>query len=199
MSSKEFDAVMAQMASQGAVDSVNWPAEFSYCPKCSFRIARSTKYLAVSFDVEGQDLRATQMGDNGRSWEDSCCEFFVSTKEGFYYNIEITCIGSILIGYGSGRSGRLHLPEKTVARVLRYSSLEHKCYDFEGGNYKWSVSVLIPFDVIGLDYGKLPETLKGNFYKCGDLTAHPHFTSWNPISTPHPDFHRPEFFGELKF
>ena len=35
------------------------------------------------------------------------------------------------------------------------------------------------------------------FYKCGDKTAHPHFLSWNPVGTPAPDFHRPDFFGEL--
>ena len=43
----------------------------------------------------------------------------------------------------------------------------------------------------------LPKAVRGNFYKCGDKTAHPHFVSWNPVGTPSPDFHRPEFFGEL--
>jgi hypothetical protein len=51
--------------------------------------------------------------------------------------------------------------------------------------------------LIGLDAGNLPETIRANFYKCGDLTAHPHFLSWNPIDLPKPDFHRPEFFGTL--
>ena len=30
-----------------------------------------------------------------------------------------------------------------------------------------------------------------------DKTAHPHYLSWSPIGTEKPDFHRPEFFGEL--
>jgi len=40
---------------------------------------------------------------------------------------------------------------------------------------------------------------KANFFKCGDDTQQPHFLSWQPIDTPRPDFHRPEFFGFLQF
>ena len=39
--------------------------------------------------------------------------------------------------------------------------------------------------------------LRGNFYKCGDLTATPHWGSWNPVGTGAPDFHRPEYFGKM--
>ena len=38
-----------------------------------------------------------------------------------------------------------------------------------------------------------------NLYKCGDNLSHPHFLSWQPIDTPQPDFHRPEFFAAGKF
>ena len=51
--------------------------------------------------------------------------------------------------------------------------------------------VILPLDVSD------PESIRANFYKCGDKTAHPHYLSWSPIDTPKPDFHRPEFFGEL--
>ena len=56
---------------------------------------------------------------------------------------------------------------------------------------------MIPFRLIGIDAGHLPARIRANFYKCGDKTAHPHFLSWSPVSTEKPDFHRPEFFGEL--
>jgi hypothetical protein len=39
--------------------------------------------------------------------------------------------------------------------------------------------------------------MKGNFQKCGDKTKFPHYGSWNRIDTPEPDFHRPEYFGDL--
>ena len=59
------------------------------------------------------------------------------------------------------------------------------------------MTVLIPFELVGVDPENLPEKLRATFYKCGDKTAHPHFLSWNPVGTPAPDFHRPDFFGEL--
>jgi len=46
---------------------------------------------------------------------------------------------------------------------------------------------------------ELPDKLEGNFYKCADETSTPHYVSWSEISTAAPDFHKPEFFGELNF
>ena len=37
-----------------------------------------------------------------------------------------------------------------------------------------------------------------NFFRCGGKTDC-QFASWNNIVWKHPDFHRPEFFGELRF
>lgn len=39
--------------------------------------------------------------------------------------------------------------------------------------------------------------LRGNFYKCGDLTDHPHYACFNNVDVPNPDYHRPEFFSEF--
>ena len=80
-----------------------------------------------------------------------------------------------------------------ILRIAQYEGLQ----DFSGGIWNWRVTVVIPFSLIGVDPENLPERLRANFYKCGDETAHPHFLSWSPIGTPSPDFHRPEFFGEL--
>lgn len=43
------------------------------------------------FEVAGKDIRAVEMDDNGRSWEDSCCEVFLSADGKTYFNIEVTC------------------------------------------------------------------------------------------------------------
>jgi hypothetical protein len=39
--------------------------------------------------------------------------------------------------------------------------------------------------------------MRGNFYKCGDKTIHPHYGCWSPIELPKPDFHCSDFFGEI--
>ncbi|MBR5570284.1 MAG: hypothetical protein IKW10_05250 [Oscillospiraceae bacterium] len=42
----------------------------------------------------------------------------------------------------------------------------------------------------------LPDVgIRANCYKCGDLTPKPHYLSWNPVTSPNPDFHRPQDFG----
>ena len=41
------------------------------------------------------------------------------------------------------------------------------------------------------------DTIKANFYKCGDETEHLHYGMWSRCETEKPDFHRPEFFGTL--
>jgi hypothetical protein len=43
------------------------------------------------------------------------------------------------------------------------------------------------------------QTIRANFYKCGDKLQSPHYLSWNPISLPKPNFHCPDFFGILHF
>ncbi len=51
--------------------------------------------------------------------------------------------------------------------------------------------------LLGIEWKDTPVELMGNFYKCADRTSSPHFLSWAPISTPEPDFHRPEFFSKI--
>jgi hypothetical protein len=36
---------------------------------------------------------------------------------------------------------------------------------------------------------------RGNFYKCGDKTSHPHWLSWAPVTSL--NFHLPACFGTL--
>lgn len=197
--SGRFEEILKELCPAIPVEAVNWPEQFPLCPCCTVRIAHDKVSLGVLFDVEGADLRATQLEDNGRNWEDSCCEMFISTSDSGYFNFEVNCIGSVLAAFGADRHEREKLSREQLDRIKRFSSLEKKEYDLNGGSFKWSVGILIPFDIMGLDGNHLPEDVGVNFYKCGDLTAHPHFVSWNPIRTPKPDFHRPEFFGKMSF
>ena len=198
MTLQELDLAMEKSAAKFAVCENNWPKEAPYPPDCNGSIARTASHLAVMFHVRGLDLRATQIEDNGRSWEDSCCEFFVTDPyDGTYYNFELTCIGSLLSSKRKSRLDSVLREKEDVARVIRHSSLAHEETEISDRIFSWTVAMLIPYDLIGIDRDNVPVSVRGNFYKCGDLTAHPHFLSWNPIGTPKPDFHRPEYFGEL--
>ena len=187
-----------------SVDCLNWPAEFPYAPLCAGRIARTEDSLLVDFRVSGLDLRVQNLQDKGRIWEDSACEFFVQVPgNDEYFNFEVNPAGRLVAAHGTGRGDRKPLSDEEFGQIVRISSVEGlpaltEPLDYAGGLWNWRVMLVIPFEIIGLDSEALPAKLRGNIYKCGDLTAHPHFVTWSPIDTPSPDYHRPEFFGEFE-
>ena len=65
----------------------------------------------------------------------------------------------------------------------------------------WEITYKIPFDFIRQLYpdftAESGTVLRGNFYKCGNLTANKHYLSWSPTDSDTPNFHMPECFGEL--
>ena len=215
---QDLDTALELSGARFDVDCVNWPEALPYAPLCSGRIARTQDALVVDFRVSGLDLRAQNTEDNGRQWEDSCVEVFIKDPEdGNYYNFEINAMGKVLACVGPDRHNRTPRPESEMEEILRFAQNDmmdqndtfchpegHAPCHPEGlapkdleGLHTWRVGVIIPFHLIGLDPENLPRSIKANFYKCGDKTAHPHYLSWSPIDTPRPDFHRPEFFGEL--
>ena len=195
MSAEAFSEAMERHGAKDAVNEAPWK-EFPYKPDCFFTIARSEKYLAVEFRVRGLDLRSMELEDCGHSWEDSCCEFFIAHPyDGTYYNFEMTCAGALLCGKRLDRSNFTLLSPEALRRVKRHCSLPLEPRDIKGGIHSWIIAMLIPFDLIDIE--SLPKILRANFYKCGDKTATPHYVTWSPVQTPSPDFHRPEYFGQL--
>ena len=110
---------------------------------------------------------------------------------------ELNCIGTLLAAKRTSRTEKVMFTPDQLAQVTRFTTFPHQAVESSGKIFSWTAALLIPFRLIGIDPAALPVSLRGNFYKCGDKTAHPHYLSWNPIKTPKPDFHRPEFFGEL--
>ncbi|MBR5403926.1 MAG: hypothetical protein IK113_06875 [Bacteroidales bacterium] len=195
----DLDSVMELQAARFDVNTVNWPSEYPYAPVCAGRIARTEGSLVVDFRVSGLDLRAENKEDNGSQWEDSCVEFFVEDPDGsVYYNFEINALGKVLACSGPDRHNRTRRPAEEMEAIARFASVS-KVDTPKEGLQNWRVCIIIPFELIGIDPENLPKKIRANFYKCGDKTAHPHYVSWAPIDTPQPDFHRPEFFGELRF
>ena len=174
---------------------VNW-SEFPYKPSVTFKMAYSEKAIAIMFEVSEDHVKAVTMENNGPVWEDSCVEFFVQAPDGKYYtNFEMNCAGTMLAALRTSR----HDPEKFNAQqfeaVRRITSLPHEPIDSRAQGQSWWAIEVIPFEAFG--YSEKPESLRANLYKCGDKCDQPHFLSWSPIGLPSPDFHCPEFFGEI--
>jgi hypothetical protein len=181
------------------VDTLNWPKEFSYKPDCQFKIARSASSIFIHFKVREKDVRALYAMDQQPVWEDSCVEFFCKLPEqNFYYNFEFNCIGTCVSSQRESRDKNvIPFPIEKMKSIKRFASLGNNNFGEKKGDFEWTLTVEIPFNFIGIHLDHLPVKLLANFYKCGDGTSVPHYLSWNKISTAHPDFHRPEFFGEI--
>ena len=177
------------------IECVNW-AEFPYAPRVEFRVAHSDDAIVVMFDVEEEHIRAVAMESNGAVWEDSCVEFFVANPAGEgYFNFEINCVGTILASYHKTRADSKPFTDEQLAKVRRFGTFKHEAIDIKGQT-KWWLAEVIPFELIGLD--KAPKSLKANFYKCGDKLEKAHYMSWSPITLEKPNFHCPEFFGNVE-
>ncbi len=181
------------------IDTVNW-AEFPYKPAVEFRAAHTGDALLLNYRVTEEAVRAEAGADNGPVWEDSCVEFFVSFDGRNYHNVECNCVGTILSAVGPDRNERQLLSQQQLDGVSRYSTLKAGQLP-KGGPVSWSVSLVVPASLFAASGVKDLSGVKArcNFYKCGDKLPTPHFLSWNPIGVPNPDFHRPEFFGEINF
>ena len=185
------------------IDNVNWPEAFPYKPKVEFAAAHTGDALLLHYRVEEQSVRAVAQKDHEHIWEDACVEFFVmpDKADGLYYNIECNCTGKLIVAVGEGRNERQPAPAEVMQDIERWASLGKEPFDVREEPTKWEVALRIPITTFFKHKFQSFEGIRatGNVYKCGDNLPVPHFISWNPIMTENPDFHRPEFFGQILF
>jgi hypothetical protein len=182
------------------VEKVNWPAAFPYKPLTQFHLLRSTDSFLIRFYVRGNLLKAVYSEDQSPVHKDSCVEFFCQVPGNDYYtNFEFNCIGTCSASRRKSRNDDVQLFDSTqMNSIKRLPSIGRRAFNEMQGMFEWELTVEIPMKLMGIDTDNLPEKIFANFYKCADDTDSPHFVSWNPITTDSPDFHRPEFFGELE-
>ena len=201
----EASAVSALLDANGIefnpIEIVNWK-EYPYQPAVKFRVAHIGHAILLHYRVTEASVRAVATADDGRVWEDACVEFFLSPEgNDFYYNFECNCAGKLLLHGGEAGTERPGASEEVLKSVQRWSSLGTEPFEERVGECTWEVALVVPVSAIfrheitSLD----GQTMRANFYKCGDLLQTPHFLSWSPIDLPQPKFHCPEFFGEIKF
>lgn len=196
--SEEAIKILHSEGTRQVVETLNWKDQFPYRPLTALSIAHSGKSIFIDFFTRCNYLRAVNYENNSSVHQDSCVEFFVSPKgERPYYNFEFNCIGTIHAACRQDRHNGAPLSDEQLAKVKRYASCGTKPFNELEGIFSWNLLVEIPLELIGVTYEGKPIEMRANFYKCADLTASPHFLSWAPIDTPEPDFHRPEFFGDI--
>ena len=192
--------ILDQKGTKAVIKTVNWKT-FPYLPEVSFSMGYDETHLFLKFYVKEEHIRALETQPNGHVWEDSCCEFFCAFDNIGYYNLETNCIGTQLLGFGPDKESRRRYPSEIIHSIEKSSTLGRDTIEPQSGDFEYRLTIIIPAGVYrehpGLKFRK-GLTFKANFYKCGDKTPKPHFVSWNPIEIEHPNFHRPDFFGEIK-
>ena len=195
MTESEIKEALTTQTETHEISCVNW-SEYPYAPKVSVRIAYSEKVLVLLYNVSEEHTLGKVLENNGPVWEDSCVETFIKDPVGEgYYNIEVNCIATKLAAHRLSRTDFELFDKEKLAEIKCFSSLPHIETDIE--NKEWALLEIIPFSILGLE--KAPESLNVNFYKCGDNCRQPHYLSWSPIALEKPNFHCPEFFGEIMF
>lgn len=191
--------VLEEFGQRDTIEVVNWQDRYPYKPITFFNIARSDDSIFIKFYVRGNLLKAVYSTDQSPVYEDSCVEFFCKLPDSdFYTNFEFNCIGTCLAAKRKSRKDNVvPFNRDEMLTIKRAPSIGKRAFNEMQGLFEWELTVEIPFKLIGIDPQNLPTKLQANFHKCANKTDSPHFISWNPIKTEEPDFHRPEFFGEI--
>lgn len=196
-----LDKAMPLLEERGVrcpIDSLNWSHEYPYHPLTVVNAAHSSDAIYLDFFVRCNYLRAVNARNNTPVWEDSSVSFFVKpSPNGDYWNFDINCIGAINAAHRNERRPVHRLSDQEIDSIDRYASCGYQPFREIEGLFVWNVVVRIPLSILGIKYEGAPILMKGNLYKCASGTSQPHFLSWNPVSTPVPDFHVPQSFGDI--
>lgn len=158
------------------------------------QICYDEENLYVHMNAVEKNIRAEYTAPLSPVHEDSCLEFFfrIPGSEN-YFNFEINPNGCMCLQYGPSRAERIDIVKSDA---MKYFDIHINRLP-EG----WELFYKIPLRFIRLFQSgyRFEGSLYANLYKCGDRTVKEHFLAWAPIDTEKPDFHRPEFFKELRF
>lgn len=204
----ELDALKPNSAWKSAqIVSLNYHwLKFPYHPVVQVKCLYSEKYLYIRFEVEEDAIQSTATKINEFVYIDSCIEFFCTpepTIKPHYYNLEMNCCGNVFMAYGPDRSKREFVPVSILENITSSTTVVGATKEISPKDKKWEIEIKVPWSVYqSMSQIPVPSKgtiWKGNFYKCGDKLPKLHYGSWTKIDVPSPDFHRPEFFGELVF
>jgi len=195
-------------AGQGTLTHIR-PESSDHHPGVRFTFLHDTRNLYLQFTVNDRYVRVIHNGLQAPVYKDSCVEFFVKPKPDCgYFNFEFNAGGAMLANYiedptrtPAGFKKSTPLPAELCTKIEIIPSLPRTVNPEISDPLTWTLSLKISLTVMEPFTGPLTCTpgsiWRGNFYKCGDETSHPHWLSWSPVKEL--NFHAPECFGELQF
>ncbi len=194
----EYKFICGKTASENELTEVannNW--NYPYAP----RVTASMGYvkgsgLSIRLTAYESDPFVRYTKNYDPVYTDSCLECFINPcpeKGDTYINLETNANGAFINSFAPGRENR--------QPIVPLFGIEPSVVITKEKD-RWIADILLSDALLSAVYGKdlsiePGKLMKGNFYKCQEDGENPHFLSWTKIDTPKPDFHRPEYFGNI--
>ena len=185
------------------------PEGGAHRPLTKCKLLYDPERLYGIFRVDDQYVRCINTRFQADVYKDSCVELFLQPKStGGYFNFEFNCGGALLASYVTDPArvnGRVKqfiplMPDDNN-KIRRYHNLPGVVEPEITFKQLWFLEFSIPFAVLEKYAGPLGEiegqSWRGNFYKCGNETSHPHWGAWSPVHEL--NFHLPACFGSIQF
>ncbi|MDO4295698.1 MAG: carbohydrate-binding family 9-like protein [bacterium] len=174
----------------------NYPWGGGYRPKTTANLSwNQEEGFEIWMRCEEEEVRATYTKSDEPVYEDSCMECFMQffpCDSKIYINFEVNANGAMLAQMGEGKQGRMFLRDKGI-EIPKVSVKREKG--------AWELRYRISLELLRAVYGRADfvkgQKIRGNFYKCGDRTKKPHYGCCFAIENETPNFHLPQFFGEI--
>ena len=187
---------VAQMNRAGEFAVAHWLWGTTYQPEVTGRLALvEGKGFALRMICREANPTRVYTRRDEPVYKDSCMEAFFNfapDRPQGYVNFEMNANGAMLCAIGASRN------ERTPLKALGLTP-DGPAVKLDAD--RWQLDLFIPLTLIQAIYGPVefgPGTrIRANFYKCGDETPAQHYGSWSPVGTEKPDFHTPQYFGEL--
>jgi hypothetical protein len=185
------------------------PESSDHHPRTQARLLYDETHLYGIFRVDDCYVRCVHTAFQDPTYLDSCVELFIQPDaRAGYFNFEFNAGGALAVFYIHDATrttdafeaySRLSALEGSQVEV--FHSLPAVIEPEIGTPVSWTLEFSIPLAVLA-KYVDFPTELagqdwRGNLFKCGDGTSHPHWAAWCAVDEL--NFHLPHCFGGLHF
>jgi hypothetical protein len=179
----------------------------AFLPKAKVKMLYDNENVYVIFQVHDRYVRSVVEEYNGRVSSDACVEWFFSPDvvlPDHYFNLETNAGGTPLMAFHIfGKKEYEKFSKEELDRIEIAHSLPKKVDPEITGEITWTIEYKLPVDLLQKHSSvTLPRhgiTWNANFYKTASKGSNIHYITWTPVISEVPNFHLPEFFGQIKF
>lgn len=182
-------------------------AKPAFSPVTHAKLMYDKDHIYGIFQVQDKYVQSKVLEINGNVSGDSCVEFFFSPDTDSplkYFNLEINAGGVPLLHYvKQPRQNYEVIAPEAIKKIEIAHSLPREVFPEITEETVWTIEFKVPLAMLR-EFGPVTTPAPGvkwkaNFYKTGSRTSNPNYFTWNLVENPRPDFHLPQFFGNLIF